>query len=94
MNEKHERILNPLGAIAARAVLAHGARHRRGARRVIGLLDNSKPNVAEFLKTIEEELQRSGDYEIVTAMKPRSAGPADVATLANRCDFVINAVAD
>ena len=95
MKHPHEAILNPLAAVTARASPSRRAHARRGERRVIGLLDNSKPNVATFLRTVEEALRARGDYDFVTVPKPRSAGPApDLPTLSERCDFVINAVAD
>src|SRR5262249_54429094 len=67
-----------------------------GAQRVIGLLNNSKPNVNFFLQTIDTELTaRFPDYRIVSFVKPRSAGPClELDEIAKQCDFAINAVAD
>ena len=67
-----------------------------GAQRVIGLLNNSKPNVNFFLETIGAEFAaRFPDYRIVNFVKPRSAGPClELDAIAKQCDFAINAVAD
>lgn len=95
MNENHGPILNPVGAVARADAASRGKRRESGGRRVIGLIDNSKPNVAEFLSAIETELRAAGDFEIVTVRKPRSAGPTpNLQKLAGQCDFVLNAVAD
>src|SRR5262249_46315312 len=65
------------------------------ARPVIGLLNNSKPNVAQFLDSVRRELAEGQKYATVDIVKPRSAGPCpDIDRLAARCDYVINAVAD
>jgi hypothetical protein len=79
------------------SVRAHRiAKSDNGARRVIGLLNNSKPNVNFFLQTIDTELTaRFPDYRIVNFVKPRSAGPClELDEIATQCDFAINAVAD
>jgi hypothetical protein len=91
-----QRVLNPVGAIdRAAASITRPARAASAKKPVIGLLDNSKPNVALFLHTLRSELERSGEYEIVTTVKPRSAAPApDIEALARRCQYVINAVGD
>ena len=94
MSSSYDNILNPVGIVRTHTHAPPGRKRRRG-RTVVGLLDNSKPNVALFLEAIEEELDRSGDYDIVNIIKPRSAGPCpDLDALASRCDFVVNAVAD
>jgi hypothetical protein len=63
---------------------------------VVGLLNNSKPNVDFFLDALKTEILAQGKgYATFGATKPRSAGPCpDLDALAKRCDFVINAVAD
>jgi hypothetical protein len=79
------------------SVKAHKvARTGNGAQRVIGLLNNSKPNVNYFLEAIDVELaSRFPDYKIVNFVKPRSAGPClELDDIAEQCDFTINAVAD
>src|SRR5262249_20779881 len=76
---------------------AHGMpRTGNGPRRVIGLLNNSKPNVNFFLETIDAELAaRFPDCKVVNFVKPRSAGPCpELDEIAEQCDFAINAVAD
>jgi hypothetical protein len=90
------RIMSPVGATGS----TPGAQARQSrparAKPVIGLLDNSKPNVALFVQALEHGLrERGGDYEIVTVAKPRSAMPLpELDALAERCDYVVNAVAD
>jgi len=92
MSQSAEPVLNPVGAIA-RARGDYAGRRNAGSRRVVGLIDNSKPNVSFFLEPIEETLRER--FEIVRTKKPRSAGPCpDLAVLASRCDFVVNAVGD
>lgn len=95
MDSTYTAILNPVGVVRTQASssVTHG--RTRGGRRVIALLNNSKPNVEYFLAAIEDELRRGGDYEILNVTKPRSAGPCpDLEALATQCDFVVNAVAD
>lgn len=92
----NQEILNPVGERQGGRKAA-AVTQRKGRRKpVIGLLNNSKPNVAFFLEAIEQELRAPGtNYEIVNVVKPRSAGPCpDIELLAERCDYVINAVAD
>ena len=87
-------ILNPAGVKAAGRAPEVAARKKRSTKPVIGLLNNSKPNVAYFLAAVEQDIRANG-YRTVNLTKPRSAGPCpDVETLAERCDYVINAVAD
>lgn len=95
MTDAHDKVLNPVGAVLLRADAASARTRNAGGKMTIGLLDNSKPNVGLFLSAFEAELRRSGAYEIVNVTKPRSAAPSpDLALLAARCDFVVNAVAD
>ena len=96
MDSNDRRVLNPEGALEPRSArkAARGGPGERAA--VIGLIDNSKPNVAFFLDAIEEAIRGLGlPRETVRVTKPRSAGPLpELAALAARCDYVINAVAD
>lgn len=96
MDRSYQEILNPVGEKAARQKADAAVRRTGGRRRVIGLLNNSKPNVAFFLKAVENELRSQGKgYQTLKVSKPRSAGPCpDIDRLAERCDYVINAVAD
>jgi hypothetical protein len=91
----HE-VLNPVGKQEARRKPDAVTQVKGRDKPVIGLLNNSKPNVALFLETVESELLRQGkQYETVNVVKPRSAGPSpEIEFLAERCDYVINAVAD
>lgn len=89
----HE-IFNPAGVRAAGRAPDVAARKKRSRKTVIGLLNNSKPNVAYFLDAVEKGIRTNG-YRTVNLTKPRSAGPCpDLEALAERCDYVINAVAD
>jgi hypothetical protein len=89
-------ILSPLGARAPSGSDSRAKQKPRTDKPVIGLLDNSKPNVAEFLQALEGELRsRNTAYEFVRLTKPRSAMACpDLDAFAVRCDYVINAVAD
>ena len=90
-----DRIFDPVGTVAAQD--AAGAARARSAsgKPVVGLIDNSKPNVGLFLRTIEDALRASGDYEVVSVTKPRSAAACpELESLAAQCNFVVNAVAD
>ena len=92
----NQEILNPVGERQGGRKAAAVTQRKTRDKPVIGLLNNSKPNVAFFLEAIEQELCASGtNYEIVNVVKPKSAGPCpDIELLAERCDYVINAVAD
>jgi hypothetical protein len=91
-----QEILNPVGERQARRKAAAVNQRKGRGKPVIGLLNNSKPNVALFLGAVESELLGQGkNYETVNVVKPKSAGPCpDIELLAERCDYVINAVAD
>ena len=94
MKSALHQILNPAGVRTAVRALDVAAGKKRSTKTVIGLLNNSKPNVAYFLDAVEKGIRANG-YRTVNLTKPRSAGPCpDVETLAERCDYVINAVAD
>jgi hypothetical protein len=95
MTGAYANILSPAGVAALHRKPGPASRKSAAGKPVIGLLNNSKPNVACFLEALEDELRRGGDYEIVSMTKPRSAAAApDIDALAERCHFVINAVAD
>ena len=94
MERVEQEVLSPVGDIHCDAPVAAAARHTPAARRTVALLNNSKPNVGYFLDGVERELKSHG-YDVVRALKPRSAGPCpDIERLASTCDYVINAVAD
>lgn len=96
MDADKRAVLNPEGEPEARRVAAPSGGAGAGRVPTIGLLDNSKPNVGYFLDGIEEAIRAPGEpRETLRVTKPRSAGPSpDLALLAERCDYVINAVAD
>ena len=92
----NQEILNPVGEKEAGRKADAVTQGKGRDKPVIGLLNNSKPNVAFFLEAVEKELlSQAKRYETVNVVKPRSAGPCpDIELLAERCDYVINAVAD
>ena len=94
MNRSYQEILNPVGEKEA-GQMADAVTKGRD-KPVIGLLNNSKPNVAFFLEALEKEiLSQAEKYETLNVIKPRSAAACpDIDLLAERCDYVINAVAD
>jgi hypothetical protein len=95
MSDRCETILSPVGAVGVRTGRHDPTPRNAGSKPVIGLLNNSKPNVAYFLEAIADELRKRGEYETVTITKPRSAAAApNIEAIAEQCDFVINAVAD
>ena len=96
MNGTYEEILSPVGGAAAKHEPLRVHHQPSGEKPVIGLLDNSKPNVALFVEALERELRSRGTpASFVKVTKPRSAMPCpDIEELAERCDYLINAVAD
>jgi len=96
MNDTYHHLMSPVGHAGTQCGPAVANLRRRAGNPVIGLLNNSKPNVALFLQALEHELhERGASYELVHVTKPRSAMPyADLDALAAQCDYVINAVAD
>jgi hypothetical protein len=94
--ETYHEILSPLGEQSPPRRINVDAGKTARPKPLIGLLDNSKPNVAIFLQALETRLgERSGSYEFIRATKPRSAMPCPgLDALAAQCDYVINAVAD
>ena len=88
-------VLNPVGVVQSSGKARAANPKSSAAKPVIGLLNNSKPNAAFFLAAIEDELRRGGEYDTISVTKPRSAAAApSLDTLAERCHFVISAVAD
>jgi hypothetical protein len=94
MNLSRQEILNPVGNTAPLHRGDSPIQEKGTGKPVVGLLNNSKPNVSFFLDAVGKDLQAQG-YRTVNVTKPRSAGPCpDVDTLSQRCDYVVNAVAD
>jgi len=94
MHGVYGRILNPTAENAAREGSGAAIKGKERARPVIGLLNNSKLNVSFFLETVGGLLRKEG-YETFNTTKPRTAAPCpDIDLLAERCDFVINAVSE
>jgi hypothetical protein len=95
MTQIYTQLLNPVATV--RTVSSEPVQMSTGSRQkcVIGLLDNSKPNVNFFLEDLEEELRCRDGYDIVHVRKARSAAPcSEIARIATECEYVINAVAD
>ena len=95
MTQIYTQLLNPVASVhtvsSEPVQMSTGSRHKS----VIGLLDNSKPNVDLFLEHLEEELRCRDDYEIVHFRKARSAEPcSEITRIAAECQYVVNAVAD
>lgn len=87
-------ILHPAGDVVERHAAGTFPKRMAGQKPVVGLLNNSKPNVTIFLAALEGELKAAG-YDTLNVTKPRSAGPCpELDGLALQCDYVINAVAD
>ena len=87
-------ILHPAGDSVARHAAGISPTSTAGRKPRVGLLNNSKPNVAIFLAALEGDLQAEG-YDTLNVTKPRSAGPCpELDGLALQCDYVINAVAE
>jgi hypothetical protein len=96
MDAFYKEILNPAGQKDNTHEAVEASTRGKGKdKAVVGLLNNSKPNVSFFLEAIEKELLHRGDYEIMNISKPRSAAACpNINAIAERCGFLINAVAD
>ena len=96
VSELFQDILQPVGEHAITSANGSPKKRRNQDQPVIGLLNNSKPNVDYFLEGVEQKLQSvENPDDVLVFVKPRSAGPCpDIDQIAERCDFVVNAVAD
>lgn len=65
-------------------------------QKVLGLLDNSKPNADRFLNHVEKFItERVAIPEIVRIRKSAASGPASLTPeFFQKCDVVINAFGD
>jgi hypothetical protein len=91
------RLVSPLGLVQFGSAPRGQARVRSpGPRPVLGIIDNGKPNVAQFLQgSMAAAAMGAADFEVLPVVKPRSAAACpDLEELIDRCDVVINAVAD
>lgn len=90
------RVLDPtFGEVTAASGNTAGLQSLAG--RTVGLLDNSKLNVKEFLNYVEELLRsRHGVAHVVRLKKPDASRPAppEVLSQMTECDAVISAVGD
>ena len=95
MPRPRTHILSPVAEVLPSFGIQPGQSRMRASTRGIGLIDNSKPNVAHVVQALRAGLRDAGETKIVTVTKPRSAGPSpDISFLAENCRFVVNAVAD
>jgi len=80
------------GIAIGRAVIIE---RREAAIYRVPIRDDEVPSeVNRFLEAVEKDILALG-YRTVNVTKPRSAGPCpDIDALAERCDYVVNAVAD
>lgn len=97
MTDRTVLIVNPAAEdVAPRLAPATRLRSLRGAR--VALVDNSKHNADEFLRTLETFLAR--DYGVAGVERYRKASPSVPAPpeildrLAASCDALVHAVAD
>ncbi len=90
------RVLDPTYTAGGTEMTA--ATHLRSfAGRTVGLLDNGKPNVREFLDYVEEIFRsRYGVGNVARLKKPDASRPAppEVLRQMTACDAVISAVGD
>ena len=90
------RVLDPTaGEAAVTTAAAPGLQSLAG--RTVGLLDNSKINVRQFLDHVEGILRtRHGVKAVVRLKKPDASRPAPPAVQADMigCDAIISAVGD
>jgi hypothetical protein len=89
-------VLVPIGEQDRSAKTSRRSREGSGKGTTIGLLNNSKPNVGFFLRSVESEItSRFLAFRTINFLKSRSAGPClELDEIASQCDFLINAVAD
>ena len=92
--QREFQILNPVGDAASAEPGSRASKGKARAKPIVGLINNSKPNVGYFLEAIDARVRERGLCTL-NVVKPRSAGPLpDLVRFARNCDFVINAVAD
>ena len=88
-------IVNPIGIPHRRQSKLAPRQYQSLSGRRIGLLDNNKPNADKFLRFVGAMLQeRCPDIELVPKRKMTRMEGDGLAELADRCDVVINALAD
>ncbi|MDQ1495937.1 MAG: hypothetical protein QOG69_2420 [Actinomycetota bacterium] len=91
------RILDPTGEtrpparhLAARVATLEG--------KVVGFLDNNKPNVGPLFDTLEQELRREfGVKDVIRRQKPQApipVGEEHIRDFLERCQAVVLAMAD
>jgi poly-gamma-glutamate capsule biosynthesis protein CapA/YwtB (metallophosphatase superfamily) len=97
MNQRTVVIVNPAAEdVAPRLTRAARLDSLRGKR--VALVDNSKHNADEFLRSLEARLTR--EYAIGSVERYRKASPSvptppeTLARLAQSCDALVHAVAD
>ena len=95
MNQEMIEILNPTGMRATRQTRLAPRKHDNLGGVRIGLLDNNKPNADKFLDHVGALLKKRYDNVELVAKRKMTRIEADCLTeWAERCDVVINALAD
>ena len=88
-------IVNPIGIPHRRQSKLAPRQYQSLSGRRIGLLDNNKPNADKFLQFVGEFLQARFPEIVLVPKRKMTRMEADgLAELADRCDVVINALAD
>src|SRR5438046_931725 len=94
------RLYDPTGVPMLAADAAHAAARTVGtlAGKVVGFIDNSKPNFSDLVDDIAELLRaRHGVAQILRHRKRAASIPADgelVEDFARRCDLVVTGSGD
>ena len=99
METDHIEVLDPTGD-TAQLDLTPSDHHGGIDKKIIGLLDNGKPNFDVFLTRVEELLRKSHQPSgIITVRKGDNATSkplekADLERLIQECDVILNGICD
>lgn len=100
MSRNTVQVVNPVARVQMQEPKAPSPRPHDLRGKVIGLLDNRKPNADAFMDRIEERL-REEQYGVTEVVRRRkltiSNEPTQrgiIAELSERCDFVIHGIGD
>jgi CRP-like cAMP-binding protein len=95
MSESFIQIVNPTGAHEVEQTKLAPRRYDSLRGKLIGLLDNNKPNADKFLQFIGARLQERYSAISLLAKRKMTRTAADgLKELSERCDVVVNAFAD